>query len=826
MTMGPKTATIMVTALDTATSGSYYSLDVNATTATTLFHGTTISVHIPPPELGTSAQNSYLTIQTSSSATDTIHLQALNGLTDSMVTISATVLAPPPSATPPTASFSPASVTLSAGVGTSTLTVLSTSSTIPGDYNVRVTGTTSSNVTNSTDVHVAVMGSSFDIIAKPSSFATPPSSTTVSTINVTSLEGFSGEVTLSAIVIPPSTSISPALAHTLVALVAGSYSTSDLTIAVSGSATPGSYTILVTGKGSFITKSGPIELTVLGAPGFSFAASPNELTVSQGGSPKTSTIDLASLNGFSDTVDLSIYCSPDGLNASLTIASVSVTPSAGGTAMLSVAAYSFAPPSSYSITVHGASTTSTAANSTTISVIVTGPSFSLSAFPFIASLAPGGLATSTITARSILGLTGAIDLAAVVNSSPNPSAGLTATLSPTTLTFASGGSGTSTLTLTAAALGNYTVTITGTSWPLTKEIGIVVDVTNAAPGFEITASPPPSTPADGTTTATSNIAVNPFPSFADTVTLSDAPLPVGLNCQAFTSKAVTGSSQSSLSCTSSTAGSYPVIITGTSGSLIHLAMVIFTFTSTASHDFTISAAPPVNFVSGSTTTSSVTVTARNGFHSQVALTASVSPSTGLSVSLNPTTLVYGSGSSTATFSSTTPGSYAVTITGTHGSMISTVTVQVTVTPQETSTPDITISTNISSLSFNTGSSGTATITVAAQNGFTGAITLAVNAPTGVSCSLSSTNIQSSGASTLTCSSNLTGDYTVRITTNGAPNEHTTTVNVHVSAVSSSAPFPSSILRLAPGVLYGIIGVIVVAVVAGTVLVLRTRRSES
>jgi uncharacterized membrane protein len=159
-------------------------------------------------------------------------------------------------------------------------------------------------------------------------------------------------------------------------------------------------------------------------------------------------------------------------------------------------------------------------------------------------------------------------------------------------------------------------------------------------------------------------------------------------------------------------------------------------------------------------------------------------------------------------------------------MIGTATVQVTVTPQGTGPPDVTISTNISSLSFNSGSSGKAIITVAAQNGFTGTITLAVNAPAGVSCRLSPTSIQSSGASTLTCNSNTTGDYTVMITTNGASYQHTTIVNVHVSAVSPAAPAPSTILGLAPAVLYGIIAVILVVVIAGTVLVLSTRRPES
>jgi len=102
-----------------------------------------------------------------------------------------------------------------------------------------------------------------------------------------------------------------------------------------------------------------------------------------------------------------------------------------------------------------------------------------------------------------------------------------------------------------------------------------------------------------------------------------------------------------------------VTIIGTSGRISHNATAIFRFTASASPGFTITASSSVSFASGQTATSDVKVDHENGFSSQVELAATVSPSTGLSVSLNPFSLANGSGTSTATFRSFTQGNYTV-----------------------------------------------------------------------------------------------------------------------------------------------------------------------
>src|SRR5207244_2450429 len=83
-------------------------------------------------------------------------------------------------------------------------------------------------------------------------------------------------------------------------------------------------------------------------------------------------------------------------------------------------------------------------------------------------------------------------------------------------------------------------------------------------------------------------------------------------------------------------GNYLVIITGTSGSLQHTATVSVEVTGQSSQpDFQISATTPVSFPSGSTATSTITLAPLHGFYAPVDLLATVSPTTGLTVSFNP-----------------------------------------------------------------------------------------------------------------------------------------------------------------------------------------------
>ena len=135
--------------------------------------------------------------------------------------------------------------------------------------------------------------------------------------------------------------------------------------------------------------------------------------------------------------------------------------------------------------------------------------------------------------------------------------------------------------------------------------------------------------------------------------------------------------------------------------------------------FTISPSPAsLQVAPGANGTSTITVTARNGFAGSVNLAASGLPLGVTAVfSANPTN---GTSVLTLTVSSTASlGSATVTITGTSGSLTSLTTISLTVSVP----PGITVSDSPSSLTISRGGNGTSTVTVTPSGGFTGSVAL-------------------------------------------------------------------------------------------------------
>jgi len=824
---GPVLFTVTLKSSTSIASGDY-SFVVNATTTTTLFHEHTINVHVPSPELGLSASKEFVTVQQSSSDTIIINLQSLYGLPGSSVDLTETISTSLTNPTYPKVALSSTSVTLtSGGTATSTLSVTTSSSTTPGPYSILVSGTASpGSVTNSTTITLIVTAPTFFLFPTPSSLKIPAGQSAHSTINVTSVLGFAGTVTLTAGLPIPVPGLTATPNPTQVVLPADSHITSDLTVDVSASVIPGPYLVIVTGVSGATSTSAVVYVTVPGPPepGFSMTGSLDTLSVPQTNTTRTSTITLTSLNGFADTVSLSILCDPDGLTADIT-PSVLVTLGAARTASLSVYASSFTVPGNYTIDVFGDS--SLASNSTSIKVTVTGPDFGLKATPSIVYMTTGGTTTSTITATGKLGFSGSIELIATAfSASTGVSTGLSGTLSKTTLSITGSTSDSAILTLTATAADYYGVEILGTSWPLAHTTEVVAVVTSPLPDFSVSVNPATLTIADGAS-STSTIGLSPLYGFTGTVTLS-ATSPTGITATP-SPTTISGTTTSTLtvSVTSAvTPGDYTVDVKGTSGTLERHATIALTVTSpTPTPDFDISATTPVSFTGGTTGTSTLSVTATNGFYSYVALTASA-PS-GMTVSFSPASIY--PGTSTTTFSSSTPGIYAVTITGTSGPLVHTTIVQVTVTA--VGSPDFTISRTPALLTIQAGNSGTSTITITPNNNFAGTVTLtALFLLGGPTATLSTTSISGgSGTSTLTinvASSVGAGTYTVTLQGTSDSLAHSTQVTVTVTSAPSTQPAASSptILGLTPLVFYGIIGAVVVLVIIGGVTMVIRRRS--
>jgi hypothetical protein len=209
-------------------------------------------------DFGISASPSALSIVQGSSGMSTITLVSLNGLAGT-VSLSSTV-----SPAGPIVTLNPSSVSLGAGgSASSTLTIGTTSTTPTGSYVVTVTGTAGS-VSHSAVVSLTVTSPSsqgdFAISVNPSSLTVSRSSSGTSVITLTSVNGFSGSVSLSAKVSSPHVHLN--VSPNSLTLTPGVSATANLTISPNHKANPGSYTVTVTATSGSITHSATFTLTI------------------------------------------------------------------------------------------------------------------------------------------------------------------------------------------------------------------------------------------------------------------------------------------------------------------------------------------------------------------------------------------------------------------------------------------------------------------------------------------------------------------------------------------------------------------------------------
>ena len=299
----------------------------------------------------------------------------------------------------------------------------------------------------------------------------------------------------------------------------------------------------------------------------------------------------------------------------------------------------------------------------------------------------------------------------------------------------------------------------------------------SGPDFGISATSPAAVNVgqSGTTTIT----ISALNGFTGTVALTDSATS-GLSCGSISGASVVGSGTASVSCSATGAGSYSLTITGTSGSLVHSATSVFNF-----RDFTISASSPASISVGSSGTSTITLTALNGFTGTITI-SDIVPSSLSCGSVTPSS-VSGSGTATLSCSSNSQGVYTVAITGTSGSL----THQATVAFTFGNPPDFTIAATSPS-ALNVGLSAKSTITITLVHGMTGTVTLTDKVPSGLNCgTISSTSFTTNGTATISCSSSSASTYTLTVTGTSGSLTHTATTTFTFRDFSLSAN-PSSL----------------------------------
>jgi hypothetical protein len=607
------------------------------------------------PTFSMSISPSAQTVVVGNATTFTTSIGAVEGFSG-VVTLSASGL--PAGATP---SFVPATVT---GSGPSTLTVTTSATTPLGTYPLTITGTSGSlKQTANVSMTVAAVPPppNFSLTVTPSTQTVAAGSATTSTASIVALNGFGGVVTLSASGLPAG-----ATPSFVPATVTGAGS-STLTVTTSATTPLGTYPVTITGKSGSLTQTANVTLAVTNvAPigiqfvgqGTAMASTEVAGVVAQSNwNPATgtaSTTPLALLDqngnrtnatvtwntngiwsepiantpgnyrmmlGYLDTVGgtttvkvaglpanaggYQVYVYADGDNPSatrtggyqisgtgITTTSVNLIDEQGAyfSGTFTQANNSSGNYVLFTITATGFTITATPGASSDgdprapvnaiqiVPLAPTTPTFSLTAAPSTQTVIVGNATSYTASVAAVDGFSGVVTLSA----SGLP-AGATPSFVPTTVT----GSGPSTLTVTTSAttpLGTYPLTITGTSGSLkqTANVSMTVAAVPPPPNFSLTVTPSTQTVAAGsaTTSTASIVALN---GFGGVVTLSASGLPAGAT-PSFVPATVTGAGSSTLTVTTSATtplGTYPVTITGKSGSLTQTANVTLAVTNVA-----------------------------------------------------------------------------------------------------------------------------------------------------------------------------------------------------------------------------------------------------
>jgi hypothetical protein len=405
----------------------------------------------------------------------------------------------------------------------------------------------------------------------------------------------------------------------------------------------------------------------------------------------------------------------------------------------------------------------------------TAPDFSVTATPATLSTVAGATASFAITVGAINGFAGDVALSVT---GLGPSQGTT-TFTPQTIP---GGSGSATLDVTTAAslaAGTYRLSVTGTSGTTTRTTAVTLQV-SPQPDFTVAATPSSASTLPGSSVSYS-VSVGSLNGFAGGVALTLSGLTSAQAAWSFSPATVTGSGASTLTVTPSTSitpATYPLTITGTSGTTTHTASVNLVVVPPP--DFSVSATPTsASTPPGGGVSFNVGVTAKNGFSGAVALTLTGLSPTQASWTFAPAS-VTGSGTSrlvVTTASSLAPGTYRLTITGTSGALKHTASVTLGVTQA----PDFVLTASPSSATVTAPAAASYTVSTSSRGGFAGAVSLTVSGlPSGATATFTPNPVATPGSSALkvqTTAWTAKGTFTLRITGTSGSLSHQATVTL-------------------------------------------------
>src|SRR5881296_317486 len=766
------------------TAAGYYYVGIEGSSGA-LVRYSSVEVYVIGPDFSLTASPSFLSIPEGGNATSTLYVSSLDNL-QGMVNISVGISGPF------VASLANATLSISPNSTVTTTIEFSVGLDLaPGYYDAVVTASLGS-ISHSSFITIRVTGPDFSIYSLPGSLALERGATGVSTVYLTSLEGFSGNVSLAVL----SNGLNAAATDSTVALSAGGSSSTTIIIQAPGAALPGSYYyVAVEASSGNIHHGIQISVQVI-APDFTIFSNPAQLSIQSGGSAQ-STIQLTSLNGFNGTVALSTFGPGSGNFSSPIMAVLSasnVTLNSGGFAsvVLNITTTPAAAGEVFSVQV--TATSDGLVHSTSVYVTVTGPSFMISPSTGFLTVPQGGSSSLNITTSSVNGFSGNVSLTVGF------SFGIYGALTPQNITLTPGGSVLSILNVTAPSTtvpGFYWVYITGTSGTMIRSTFIQVQVTGVA--LSLTANPTFMILNPGSS-GNSTITLNGFGGFSGTISLSASSVPAGLTTNLSPTSVMLNPNSTSATSrltiivpNGTASGLYYVEITATSNSF---AENITIFVQVIGTDFNLFAYPSsLTLSQGGSASTTLIISGIGGFTGLVNFTAySLGYAPGLEESFSPLNVTLSQSSPNATLTMTvsasldTPaGSYNVTVVGVSysggGFATHTVTVEVTVLAR----PDFTIATTPVFINIVQGTTGSFTISLTSNNGFSGIVSLtALLTPPGPNADFSNSTVfigeGSNAVSTLTiiAGGSPVGFYNVTIEAVAGSLSHQVVVNIYIA----------------------------------------------
>jgi len=694
-----------------------------------------------------------------------VRIESINGWTH---TVNLATPSLPPQVT---STFNPQQVTPSP-IGYSNLTFTISASASPGSYEIVVRGNALGIRHQCVIVLTITSAPDFGMYSDPTYAEIKTGSNFVFNISVYSLNGFSNQVSLYAIGIPPGVS------YTILPQPLVPDALSYLRIYVANDAPTGDFSITILGTSNEISHSIQIKLKIVKGPSLELSASPSEITLLPGETANI-TIFVLTSTGIGEHTLLSVSGMPTDMTCILS--DTVVLPNA--TTSLHIQTNLTIIPGIYQIKV----TASAPSQSKTIIInvnVLPPPDFRIELSPISGTCERGSACYFEVKLVPLYGFTGTASLSLEGLDPSMTYLATNNTLKPNIPEYVT------IYTTTSTPSGTYSIKVIGTeisTLPIIHSHNTTYQLTvTDLPDFTITLSSSSLVVLQGSSGFVF-VNVTKLNSFSGTVHLSLVGLPEGATAS-FSSSSVIPNATPSLTISvsqSTPQGSYILSIIGNSSGIIHYANLTLLVSGLPSFEIT---ASPTNATvqAGSSTTYSITVYSINGFSQPVNIVVQGLPP-GATANLSPTTLTpTGISILTIQTSLATPvGNYIIEIYANGGGLQDSCIVNLKVNEG----PNFIIYVNPYSNSTYPGGYANFNISISPQNGFAYPVTLSAETQgvEGIVCTFEPSTIFPNNISILkvsTLPTLLVGNYQITIIARGGGIEHRINVTLKVIEASS------------------------------------------